>query len=99
MSDVRPEDLGETPTIEVRVFRHGELVERELCESEEQAAQIVEGWAEVDGVSCEVDEPVRAAPPRRRLRTRTGSGSDRRPPLGMTASACSGIVPPISLGL
>jgi hypothetical protein len=56
MSDVRAEDLGETPTIEVRVFRHGELVERELCESEEQAARVVEEWAEVDGVSCEVDD-------------------------------------------
>jgi hypothetical protein len=56
MSDPHPEDLGETPTIEVRVFRHGELVERELCESDEQAALIVEEWEDVDGVSFAVDD-------------------------------------------
>ena len=33
---------GDTPTIEVRVFRHGELVRRELCESEEQASTVID---------------------------------------------------------
>ncbi|MFI5041632.1 MAG: hypothetical protein ACHQNA_07265 [Acidimicrobiales bacterium] len=56
MSEVRPEELGETPTIEVRVYRRGELIRRELCESEEEAALVVEGWAEVEDVECEVDD-------------------------------------------
>ena len=28
MSDLRPEDFGETPTLEVRAYREGKLVER-----------------------------------------------------------------------
>lgn len=46
----------EAPTIEVRVWRHGELVHTELCESEEQASLILEEWEELDGVRCEVDD-------------------------------------------
>lgn len=42
MSEGFFEERGDTPTIEVRVFRHGELVRRELCE--------------LDGVTCEVDD-------------------------------------------
>jgi hypothetical protein len=56
VSRSRPQDHGETPTIEVRVFRDGQLVERELCESEDQAALAVEAWAEVEGVEFEVDD-------------------------------------------
>jgi hypothetical protein len=50
------QERDETPTVEVRVFRHGELVHTELCESDEQAALVVEEWAELDGVDCEVDD-------------------------------------------
>jgi flavodoxin len=50
------EERDEAPTIEVRVFRHGELVHRELCESEEQASLVIDEWAELDGVECEVDD-------------------------------------------
>ena len=50
------EERDETPTIEVRVFRHGELVHRELCESEEQASLVVDEWSELDGIECEVDD-------------------------------------------
>jgi hypothetical protein len=46
----------ETPTVEVRVFRHGALVHHELVESEEQAALVVDEWAEHDGATCEVDD-------------------------------------------
>lgn len=46
----------ETPTIEVRVFRHGELVDRVLCESDEEAAEVVEGWSDVEDVTCSVDD-------------------------------------------
>jgi hypothetical protein len=43
-------------TVEVRVFRHGALAERVLCESEDQAALVIEHWSELDGVRCEVDD-------------------------------------------
>ncbi len=56
MTDMRPEDLGETPTIEVRVYRGGRLLSRELCESEEQAGLAVQEWEEIEGVECEVDD-------------------------------------------
>ena len=45
-----------TPGIEVRVFRDGDLIERQLCESEEEAAEVVEKWSEVDEVTCLVDD-------------------------------------------
>ena len=50
------ETPGETPTIEVRVYRDAVLVHQELCESEEQAALVVDEWAELDGIECEVDD-------------------------------------------
>lgn len=56
MSEAIFEERDAAPTIEVRVFRHGDLVHRELCESEEQAALVVEAWGELDGVECEVDD-------------------------------------------
>ena len=55
-SDAPFPDRDEVPTVEVRVFRHGTLVHRELVESEEQAALVVDDWAELDGVQCEVDD-------------------------------------------
>lgn len=50
------EERDETPTIEVRVFRHGELVHRQLCESEEEAGDVVAAWTERDDVECEVED-------------------------------------------
>ena len=50
------DERNEVPTLEVRVFRHGELVHRELCESEEQASLVIDRWSELDGVECEVDD-------------------------------------------
>ena len=55
MSDMF-ESRDDAPTTEVRVFRHGELVHQELCESEEQASLVVDEWSELDGVFCEVDD-------------------------------------------
>lgn len=46
----------EAPTVEVRVFRDGELVHRELCESVEQAELVTEAWADVEGVRCEIGD-------------------------------------------
>ena len=34
MDQLRPEELGETPALEVIVYRDGALVERVRCESE-----------------------------------------------------------------
>lgn len=47
---------GATPTTEVRVFRHGELIERVLCESEQEAAAVLERWSELEDVTCLVDD-------------------------------------------
>lgn len=46
----------ESSTVEVNVFRDNELIHTELCESDEQAALVVEEWSELDGVRCEVDD-------------------------------------------
>jgi hypothetical protein len=47
---------GEAPTVEVRMYRDGTMIHRELCESTEAAADIVELWSEVEGVECVVDD-------------------------------------------
>lgn len=49
-------DLEEGATIEVLVFREGREIERVVCETEEQAALVVEHWSEVDGATCEVGD-------------------------------------------
>jgi hypothetical protein len=46
----------ETPTVEVRVYRDGRLVHRELCESDDDAALVVEEWNEIEGTEFEVDD-------------------------------------------
>jgi hypothetical protein len=56
MSELRPQDYGETPTVVVRVYRHGRLWLQELCESEDDAGLAVEEWSELEGVTCEVDD-------------------------------------------
>jgi hypothetical protein len=56
VSETRPQDFGETPTVVVRVYRHGRLWLQELCESEDEAALAVEEWSELEGVECEVDD-------------------------------------------
>jgi hypothetical protein len=44
------------PTVEVTVYRDGELIHRELCESELEAESVVERWKEVDGTEFQVDD-------------------------------------------
>lgn len=56
MSEDTSVDPWDTPRIEVRVHRHGELILRELCDSEEDAARVLEAWSELDDVTCEVDD-------------------------------------------
>lgn len=62
MTDQGPISSDETPTVEVRIFQHGEVVHTELAESEEEAALLVQQWMEFDGVSCEV-HPLTATDP------------------------------------
>lgn len=50
------ENFEEYPTIEVRVYQHGRLLRRELVESEEAAAVVLDIWSELEGVTCEVDD-------------------------------------------
>ena len=50
-------DYGDTaPTVEVVVYRHGEVVHRELCESTEAAMDVVDEWSELDGVECMLED-------------------------------------------
>jgi hypothetical protein len=56
VSDVLNGEPEETPTVEVRVYRDGQLVHRELCESDDQAALVVEAWNDVEGTEFEVDD-------------------------------------------
>jgi hypothetical protein len=50
------DERDDTPTIEVRIWHNGVLVSRELCETEEEAALLVDAAAEVEGVECTVDD-------------------------------------------
>lgn len=54
MVEAHQQEMDTAPTLEVLVFRNGDVVHRELCESEEQAAIVIEAWAELDGTTCEV---------------------------------------------
>jgi hypothetical protein len=56
MSEERPRDTGEPATIQVRVYRNGELIHQELCESEEQATLAVQDWEDNEAVRCEIDD-------------------------------------------
>ncbi len=44
--------------VEVRVYRHGDLLHREQCDSMEQAWLVIDDWAEMGDVSCEVGDLV-----------------------------------------
>lgn len=55
MSEGMSGDSG-TPTLEVRIYDHGRLLTRELCESEEDAASVVDRWQEVANVLVVVDD-------------------------------------------
>jgi hypothetical protein len=55
MSDHIAYDIG-APSIEVRIFREGRVIARELCESEEQAELLVERYADERGMTFEVED-------------------------------------------
>jgi hypothetical protein len=56
MSDIRGSDPASTPTVELRVYRDGVLLLKELCDSEEDASEAAHRWSELPGVYCEVDD-------------------------------------------
>ncbi len=48
---------GETGAVEVRVYRHDQLIHSELCESFAEASDVVDKWLEVGtGIEFEVDD-------------------------------------------
>ena len=48
-------DTG-APTIEVRIYRDGQLLDKELCETEEEAATVVKQWSDIENVYVLVDD-------------------------------------------
>lgn len=57
MTDVQDDT---TPTLEVRIYRDGALVQRELCESDEEANSVVDAWSEVEGIRFEIEDLARS---------------------------------------
>lgn len=55
MSSETSYDSG-APTIEVRIYRDDVLLVRELCETEEDAAALVEQWSDAGNVYVVVDD-------------------------------------------
>ena len=54
MSDVF--EARETPTLVVRIYRDGQPTLSELCDTEAEAALVVESWSEIEGACCEVHD-------------------------------------------
>jgi hypothetical protein len=52
-----------TPKVAVRVYDHGALIETVLCDSEGEAAVVVERWTERVGFTCQVDDVAEYANP------------------------------------
>lgn len=46
----------DSPTVEVRIYRGGQLVHTELCESDAEAADVADRWGEDASVTVEVDD-------------------------------------------
>jgi hypothetical protein len=46
---------GDAPTVEVTVYRRGEVIHRELCEAG-GVADVVDRWNEMEGVEVMVDD-------------------------------------------
>jgi hypothetical protein len=46
----------ETPVMRVNVYRGGRLVAAVLCESADDAADVVAEWEDVEGIECELED-------------------------------------------
>jgi hypothetical protein len=49
-----------TPTLEVRILRDGVVIQRELCETDEEANAVVEAWSDTEGILVEVEDLSRS---------------------------------------
>ncbi len=58
MSEAHTGSTPEAAGLEVRVFRHGKLMHREFCESEEEAVLALDSWSDFDDVECRVTEAL-----------------------------------------
>ena len=54
MTDVQPLGPNETASVEVHVYRDGEVIIVELCDRTEDAAVVAAAWKRTDGIECEV---------------------------------------------
>ena len=48
-------DVG-TPTLQVNVYKDGQLITQVACESAEEAAGVVEQWEAQEGVECVIED-------------------------------------------
>lgn len=62
MSDPRTDIGADAPTIDVRVLRYGRVIHEELCESEEEAALVLDGWSDMEGVEFDVRDLTQRGP-------------------------------------
>ena len=51
-----PRQPGDVASVEVRLYRNGDLVHRQLCESAEEAGSLVEQWAERGITRVDIDD-------------------------------------------
>lgn len=58
-----PSRTWDNPTLEVRIYRDGVLTQRELVETDEEAAALVDTWSDVEGVRCEIVDLTRDREP------------------------------------
>lgn len=56
MSSIDPSHDREAAVVKVTIYRHGEVIQVELCESADEAADLVASWEETRGVECEVED-------------------------------------------
>lgn len=55
MSEGTCYDVG-APTLEVRIYDHGQFLTREFCESEADAAAVVERWSDLANLFVVADD-------------------------------------------
>ncbi|TNC21829.1 hypothetical protein [Amycolatopsis alkalitolerans] len=56
MNEPGLDDPRNAGTVEVLVYQDGRLLHRQLCESDEQASDVVAQWSELPGVTCDVED-------------------------------------------
>jgi hypothetical protein len=62
MTDANGGDPPGTPSVAVHVFRRGQLLLSEWCDSVEDAADAAERWSQQRDVRCEVEDLATRSP-------------------------------------